>query len=85
MGLHPEAQSPMKKTSACVSDAHTGIQAAVWKESLGASRQSYKAYFMRNILANVSHRENGRFAAHLRQIWLQPDKKTATRAATKLV
>jgi hypothetical protein len=30
---------------------------------------------MRNVLAKVPHREKGRFAAHLKQIWLEPDKK----------
>ncbi len=40
---------------------------------------------MRNILARVPHREKGRLAAHLKQIWLQPDKTSARRAADALV
>ena len=40
---------------------------------------------MRNILARVPHREKGRFAAHLKQIWLQPDKTSARRAADALI
>jgi len=75
----------MKRTALCVSDAHAGIQAAVRKEWLGASWQRCKVHFMRNILAKVSHREKGRFAAHLKQIWLEPDKKSARRAATALI
>ena len=39
---------------------------------------------MRNILAKVPHREKARFAAHLKQIWLEPDKKSAKRAAAAL-
>ena len=34
---------------------------------------------MRNVLAKVPHKEKGRFAAHLKQIWLEPDKKSARR------
>ena len=40
---------------------------------------------MRNVLAKVPHREKGRFAAHLKQIWLEPDKKSARRAAAVLI
>jgi putative transposase len=75
----------MKRTALCVSDAHAGIQAAVRKEWLGASWQRCKVHFMRNILARVPHKEKGRFAAHLKQIWLEPDKKTARRAAAALI
>jgi transposase-like protein len=39
---------------------------------------------MRDILAKVPHKEKGRFAAHLEQIWLQPDRKSARRAADHL-
>jgi hypothetical protein len=39
---------------------------------------------MRNILAKVLHKEKRRFAAHLKQIWLQPDRKRARRAADQL-
>jgi len=64
----------MKRTALCVSDAHAGIQAAVRKEWLGASWQRCKVHFLRNILAKVPHREKARFAAHLKQIWLEPDR-----------
>jgi putative transposase len=74
----------MKRTALCISDAHLGIQAAVRKEWLGASWQRCKVHFMRNILAKVPHKEKGRFAAHLKQIWLEPDKKSAKRAAAAL-
>ena len=75
----------MKRTALCISDAHAGIQAAVRKEWLGASWQRCKVHFMRNILAKVPHKEKGRFAAHLKQIWLEPDKKSAQRAAAALI
>jgi putative transposase len=75
----------MKRVCLCVSDAHAGIQAAVKKELLGASWQRCKVHFMRNILAKVPHKEKRRFAAHLKQIWLQPDRKSARRTADQLV
>jgi len=85
-GVLPEAERRgLKRTCLCISDAHAGIQAAVKKKLLGASWQRCKVHFMRNILAKVPHREKGRFAAHLKQVWLQPDKKSAKRAAAQLV
>jgi putative transposase len=75
----------LRRVNLCISDAHAGIQAAVKKELLGASWQRCKVHFMRNILAKVPHKEKRRFSAHLKQIWLQPDKKSAKRAAAQLV
>jgi transposase-like protein len=77
-------QRGMRKVCLCISDAHSGIQAAVKKELVGTSWQRCKVRFMRNILAKVPHKEKGRFAAHLKQIWLQPEKKSARRAADLL-
>ena len=74
----------LRRVSLCISDAHAGIQAAVKKELLGASWQRCKVHFMRNIMAEVPHKENRRFAAHLKQIWLQPDRKSARRMADEL-
>ncbi|MFZ2053569.1 MAG: IS256 family transposase [Candidatus Aminicenantales bacterium] len=74
----------LRKVCLCISDAHAGIQAAVKKELVGTSWQRCKVHFMRNILAKVPHKEKGRFAAHLKQIWLQPDRKSARRAADLL-
>jgi transposase-like protein len=39
---------------------------------------------MRNILTKVSHKEKARFAERLKQIWLQPDKRSAKRMAALL-
>jgi transposase-like protein len=64
-----------------VSDAHQGLQAAVRKCLLGASWQRCKVHFMRNVMARVSHKDKGEFAAKLKQIWLQPDKKAAMKIA----
>ncbi len=40
---------------------------------------------MNHSLAKVSHKQKVRFAAHLKQIWLEPDKKCARRAAAALI
>ena len=40
---------------------------------------------MKHCLAKVPHREKARFAAHLKRIWLEPDKKSARRAAAALI
>lgn len=74
----------LKRLSLCISDAHSGIQAAVRKEWLGASWQRCKVHFMRNIVAKVSHKEKARFAERLKQIWMQPDKRNAKRMASLL-
>ncbi len=47
------------------------------KEWIGASWQRCKVHFMRNILSKITHREKKRFAEKLKQIWLQPDRKSA--------
>ncbi len=64
-----------------VSDAHAGLQAAIAKSFLGASWQRCRIHFMRNILSRVPARDKKRFAAKLKQIWLQPDRKSALRLA----
>ena len=74
----------LRRVCLCVSDAHSGIQAAVKKELLGVSWQRCKVHFMRNILAKIPRKEKRRFAAYLKQIWLQPDRKSARRAADHL-
>ena len=71
----------LEKVWLVISDAHLGLQAAVRKCLLGASWQRCKVHFMRNVMARVSHKDKGEFAAKLKQIWLQPDKKAAMKIA----
>lgn len=68
-----------------VSDAHKGIQAAVRKSFLGTAWQRCRVHFMRNILVHVPHREKNRFAAELKQIWVQNDLESANRTANLLI
>ena len=71
----------LKKVWLVVSDAHRGIQAAVRKHLLGASWQRCKVHLMRNVLARVAQREKKTFAEKMKQIWVQPDRKSALRTA----
>ncbi|MBC7350118.1 MAG: transposase [Candidatus Aminicenantes bacterium] len=68
-----------------ISDAHQGIQAAVKKEWLGASWQRCKVHFMRNILARVAHKDKAPLAERLKQIWLQPVRRSAERLAELII
>jgi len=40
---------------------------------------------MRNILVKVSHRDKARLAEKLKQIWLQPDRRSAERLAQLII
>jgi putative transposase len=71
----------LRKVWLVVSDAHLGIQAAVSRQWLGASWQRCKVHFLRNILAKVTQRDKAKVAAKLKQIWQQPDRASALRAA----
>ena len=71
----------VRKICLCISDAHQGIQKALRKEWIGSSWQRCKVHFMRNILARIPYKEKKRFAERLKQIWLQPDKKSALKVA----
>ena len=71
----------LKKAWLVVSDAHRGIQAAVRTHLLGSSWQRCKIHLMRNILARVAQREKKAFAEKMKQIWVQPDRKSALRTA----
>ena len=60
-----------------ISDAHEGIKAAVSK-LLCASWQRCRVHFMRNALSYVPKGQNTVVAAAIRQVFLQPDQKSAT-------
>lgn len=75
----------LKTVWLCVSDAHKGLQAAIRKEFIGASWQRCKVHFMRNILAHVNQKEKEKFASHLKQIWLEPDRESAVACAERLI
>jgi putative transposase len=71
----------LQKVWLVVSDAHRGIQNASRHCFLGSCWQRCKVHLMRNILARVNHKEKKIFSEKMKQIWLQPDRKSAVRTA----
>jgi putative transposase len=71
----------LKKVWLVASDAHLGLQAAVRKAFLGSSWQRCKVHLMRNIMGHVNQRDKKAVGAKLKQIWQQPDRKSAIRMA----
>jgi len=75
----------LKRVWMVISDAHRGIQVAVKKEWLGTVWQRCKIHFMRNILARVPHRDKRRLAEKLKQIWQQPDRRSAEKLSRLII
>ena len=59
----------LKSVWRVVSDAHTGLKAAVIECFPDASWQRCRVHFMRNILAHVGHKDKAVVAEKLKQIW----------------
>jgi putative transposase len=70
--------------SLVISDAHSGLVAAIQESFPGASWQRCKVHFMRNILVHVSHRDKEAFARQLKEIWLAPSAEGARVRAAAL-
>jgi putative transposase len=60
-------------TQLVISDAHTGLKAAIAAVLLGASWQRCRVHFMRNVLARVPKGNAEMVAAAIRTIFAQPD------------
>src|SRR4051812_8801072 len=56
-----------------ISDAHTGLKAAIGAVMLGAAWQRCRVHFMRNVLAQVPRGNTEMVAAAIRTIFAQPD------------
>jgi len=67
-----------------ISDAHTGLKAAIRKTFSGTSWQRCRVHFMRNLLARVPKGHAEMVAATVRTIFAQPDPE-ATRTQLRLV
>lgn len=67
-----------------ISDAHTGLVAAIQEGFPGASWQRCKVHFMRNILAHIPQRSKDTFAKELKQIWLAENIDQARKLASTL-
>ena len=68
-----------------ISDAHSGLVAAIGEGFPGTSWQRCKVHFMRNILAKVPKTAKESFAADLKQIWLAPNADEARKKAKEFI
>lgn len=75
----------IEKVWLCVSDAHTGLQAAIRKCWTGSVWQRCKVHFMRNIMATVPKKQKESFGAELKKIWQADTKEDAIRAKNTFV
>jgi putative transposase len=60
-------------TQLVISDAHTGLKAAIAAVLLGAAWQRCRVHFMRNVLARVPKGNAEMVAAAIRTVFAQPD------------
>ena len=60
-------------TELVISDAHTGLKAAIAAVMIGAAWQRCRVHFMRNVLAQVPKGSQEMVAAAIRTIFAQPD------------
>lgn len=67
----------LEKVWLCVSDAHTGLQAAIRKCWTGSVWQRCKVHFMRNIMATVPKKQKESFGAELKKIWQAETREAA--------
>ena len=67
-----------------ISDAHSGLVAAIREGFPGASWQRCKVHFMRNILAHIPQKEKDIFAIRLKEIWLASSVEIARQRAQNL-
>lgn len=58
-----------------ISDAHSGLKAAIAKELPGSSWQRCRTHFMRNLLSKVPKSAQGLVATMVRSIFAQPTEK----------
>ena len=68
----------LKGVQLVISDAHSGLKAAIEAIFHGASWQRCRVHFMRNVLALIPKAEKAMLAALLRTIFAQPHREAAT-------
>ncbi len=74
----------LSSPSLVISDAHSGLVAAIREGFPGASWQRCKVHFMRNILAHIPHKQKDEFAMRLKEIWLASSWEIARQRAQDL-
>jgi putative transposase len=66
----------LKGVRLVISDAHEGLKAAI-AQVLSATWQRCRVHFMRSLLAHVPKSQQTVVSAAVRQVFVQPDRKTA--------
>ena len=67
----------LEKVMLVISDAHSGLVSALSQALSGAAWQRCTVHFMRNVLAQISHKDKKQVADALKLIFEQPDHRTA--------
>ena len=67
----------LKGVQLVISDAHSGLKAAIEAVFHGASWQRCRVHFMRNVLAHIPKGDKAMVAAAVRTIFAQPNRETA--------
>ena len=67
----------LEEAKLVTSDAHSGLVSALSQALSGAAWQRCTVHFMRNVLAQIAHKDKKQVAAALKLIFEQPDHRTA--------
>jgi transposase-like protein len=70
-------QRGLEETLLVISDAHSGLKAAIAQAFAGSTWQRCTVHFMRNILAQVSHKDKKQVAEAVKLIFEQPNQASA--------
>jgi transposase-like protein len=70
-------QRGLEETMLVISDAHSGLKAAIAQAFSGGAWQRCSVHFMRNVLAQVSHKDKKQVAEAIKLIFEQPDHASA--------
>jgi len=67
----------LEEAKLVISDAHGGLVSALTQALSGAAWQRCTVHFMRNVLAQIAHRDKKQVADAIKLIFEQPDHRTA--------
>ncbi len=67
----------LEEVKLVISDAHSGLVSALSQVISGAAWQRCTVHFMRNVLAQIAHKDKKQIADALKLIFQQPDHRTA--------
>lgn len=70
-------QRGLEEAKLVISDAHSGLVSALNQALSGAAWQRCSVHFMRNVLAQIAHKDKKQVATALKLIFEQPDYRSA--------